>query len=269
MFKSMAFADFHTHTTYSDGRHTPEEMVQTAIEMGCYAIGLSGHSPMPFEDTSRVEPFKAEVRRLREAYHGKIDIYLGIEYDWYYSPISKDDFDYLIASIHYMDNGGVWVPTDWDLPRLQSDLEHFYGGDFLAFARHYYELIGGVADEGPVTVGHFDVISKNNRDECLFAEDDPKYLALAFEAVDRLCEHDAVFEVNTGAMFRYGATRPYPSIPILRLIRERGAWLILAGDAHERDALCYRFAETMDYIKEAGFTSVETLPPMWHGGRND
>ena len=100
MFKSMAFADFHTHTTYSDGRHTPEETVQTAIEMGCYAIGLSGHSPMPFEDTSRVEPFKAEVRRLREAYHGKIDIYLGIEYDWYYSPISKDDFDYLIASIH-------------------------------------------------------------------------------------------------------------------------------------------------------------------------
>lgn len=259
------FADFHTHTTYSDGRNTPEEMVLRAIELGCPAVGLSGHSPMPFEDASRVEPFKREVARLKEAYRGVIDIYLGIEYDAYYTPISRDGFDYVIASVHYMRHGEEWIPTDWSLDRIRSDIKRFFGGDFLGFARRYYELCGGLADDGVVTVGHFDVISKNNTDGCLFDEDDPRYLALAFEAADRLIEKNAVFEVNTGAMFRYGKKTPYPSRAIMRHLRERGARVILAGDAHRAEGLCAEFETALEYIREAGFTAIETLPPAWRG----
>ena len=39
----MIFEDFHTHTTFCDGKNTPEEMVLAAIEKGMPRIGFSGH----------------------------------------------------------------------------------------------------------------------------------------------------------------------------------------------------------------------------------
>ena len=41
-------ADFHTHTHYCDGAHSPEEMVLSAIEKGLTTLGIVTHSPMPF-----------------------------------------------------------------------------------------------------------------------------------------------------------------------------------------------------------------------------
>ena len=32
------------HTCYCDGKNTPEEMVQSAIEKGLSTVGISGHS---------------------------------------------------------------------------------------------------------------------------------------------------------------------------------------------------------------------------------
>ncbi len=36
-------ANYHTHTTYCDGKNTPEEIVLCAIEKGFTSIGFSGH----------------------------------------------------------------------------------------------------------------------------------------------------------------------------------------------------------------------------------
>ncbi|MBO5371040.1 MAG: PHP domain-containing protein, partial [Clostridia bacterium] len=39
----MILEDLHTHTTYCDGKDSPEDMVKTAIEKGLRVIGFSGH----------------------------------------------------------------------------------------------------------------------------------------------------------------------------------------------------------------------------------
>lgn len=39
----MLKADFHTHTTYCDGKNTPAEMVKAAYDMGFTDFGISGH----------------------------------------------------------------------------------------------------------------------------------------------------------------------------------------------------------------------------------
>ena len=41
----MIKTSFHTHTTFCDGKNTPEEMVVAAIEKGFVALGFSTHSP--------------------------------------------------------------------------------------------------------------------------------------------------------------------------------------------------------------------------------
>ena len=43
------YADYHTHSTFSDGCQTREEMAQAALDGGLYAIGFTDHAPMPFE----------------------------------------------------------------------------------------------------------------------------------------------------------------------------------------------------------------------------
>ena len=62
--------NLHTHSTFCDGKNTPEDTVKKAIERGFDSIGFSIHSrvrtspqPTPFEN---FEPFKAEIARLKE-----------------------------------------------------------------------------------------------------------------------------------------------------------------------------------------------------------
>ena len=36
--------NLHTHSTFCDGIHTPEQMVQFALQKGFTSLGFSGHS---------------------------------------------------------------------------------------------------------------------------------------------------------------------------------------------------------------------------------
>ena len=47
----MLHTDFHTHTTFCDGKSTPREMVEAAYRMGMTDFGVSGHA-----DFSMFEP---------------------------------------------------------------------------------------------------------------------------------------------------------------------------------------------------------------------
>ena len=42
--------NLHIHSTYADGKDTPEEIIQEAIKRGYDSIGFSEHSFMPFSD---------------------------------------------------------------------------------------------------------------------------------------------------------------------------------------------------------------------------
>ena len=78
--------NLHTHTTFCDGKHSPEEIVLSAIEKGMDTIGFSGHSHVPFDadwtmTPEKTEAYFAEVLRLKQAYADRICILLGIEQD--------------------------------------------------------------------------------------------------------------------------------------------------------------------------------------------
>lgn len=40
-------ANFHTHSTFCDGKNTPEEIVLAALEKGFVSIGFSSHGYTP------------------------------------------------------------------------------------------------------------------------------------------------------------------------------------------------------------------------------
>jgi len=99
----------HTHTTYSDGINTLEEMVDYASEQGYEYIGITDHSKAAFyagglkED--KVLEQMAAIDRLNEQ-QNKISILKGIESDILadgsldYEDAILKQFDFIIASVH-------------------------------------------------------------------------------------------------------------------------------------------------------------------------
>lgn len=74
--------DIHNHTIYSDGEHTPEEIIVNAINNGIDTIGLSDHHKAFFMEKPQYKGFNSyveEINNLKEKYKGKINILSGIE----------------------------------------------------------------------------------------------------------------------------------------------------------------------------------------------
>lgn len=69
----MAKINLHSHTTYCDGKNTPEEMVLAAMDRGFDVFGFSGHSYTAFDESycmsrSTTDAYEQEVRRLASSY---------------------------------------------------------------------------------------------------------------------------------------------------------------------------------------------------------
>ena len=70
----MINRDLHVHTTYSDGKNTPEEVVRYAIDKGFDVIGFSGHGYTPFDlryCINDMSGYIAEIKRIKEKYKNK------------------------------------------------------------------------------------------------------------------------------------------------------------------------------------------------------
>ena len=242
----MIRTDLHMHTTYGDGRNTPEEMVLSALSAGMERIGFSEHSSVPFNSREgmtgdSVRRYLKEIRALQEKYRGRIEILCGIEKD-YYSEQDVSEFDYVIGSVHYLHRDGVYFAVD-DTPEiLRKALDEHYGGDFAALAEDYYDAVSQVAEKtGADIIGHFDLITKFSEKAFEIDPDDPRYIAAWQRAADRLLPLGIPFEINTGAMSRGWRTSPYPERRILEYLRQRGGRFLLSSDSHSAGTIAYAF----------------------------
>ena len=243
----MTNRDFHIHTTFSDGKCTPEELVLLAIEKGMKYIGFSDHSYTPFDDDYCMTPenegeYQKEIARLKEKYAEKIKIFCGIEQD-YYSEAAREGYDYIIGSVHYVKAGEEYLSVDRSAKDLREAIEKHFGGDPIAFAEEYFRTVGNVLSvTGADIVGHFDLLTKFNERDPLFDESDPRYVKAWQSAVDSLIPFGKCFEINTGVIARGYKSAPYPAAPIIEYIKKKGGRFILSSDSH-RPTLCAYFDE--------------------------
>ncbi len=244
----MLKTNYHTHSTFCDGKDTPEEMVKTAIEKGFDVIGFSGHGyvsgstyAMTQENT---EKYIREVNRLKAVYADKIKVLLGLEAD-ILTEFDKDRFDYIIGSVHDVEKDGKFYPVDSSLEKFQRAIAAF-GGDVYALIENYYERVKRVIEVTHADIiGHFDLVTKFNENGEYFSVEDERYTRPMLSALDALIEEKIPFEINTGAMARGWRSAPYPAIPIMERILERGGKFILNSDCHDREKLEFGF----DYVK--------------------
>ncbi len=253
----MIKTNFHTHTNLCDGIDTPEQMVVAAIDKGFIGLGFSGHSFFELDKDITLSPEKleiyiAEINRLKEEYKDKIELFLGLEQDYYSVPPTYN-FDYIIGSVHVIKKNGKFVPVDVSADSNKRTVSEIYNGDFDAFAEDYFETVADVVNKTKADiVGHIDLVSKYS--EINGYSQSERFLKAAEKTVSTLTKSDCLFEINTGAMARGTKSIPYPSFEILQMIKRNNGKIIFSSDCHDRRYLDFGFKEAVKLALKAGFT---------------
>jgi len=258
------FQNLHTHTTYCDGELSPEKMLKAALDKGLTSVGFSEHSYVPFDihysmDVDQTQNYINEINALKEKYDGIIEVFLGIEQD-YYAQFVPEGLDYKIGALHYICVGGEYSSVDAGTSQQQFLVDKLFGGDFYSFAEDYYRVFSNIAKKTNADIiGHFDLVTKYNIDGSFFDEMHPRYLDAALGAMDEILKDCNLFEVNTGAMFRLGKTVPYPSPYLLKQLNSRGGEVILSSDTHDPSSFGHMFTEMLELLKGCGFKHIKRL----------
>jgi histidinol-phosphatase (PHP family) len=242
--------DLHNHTilcNHSNG--SLEEFIKQAIKKDIGIYGFSDHAPMNydpkyrmnFEDMKRYENW---INSLKEKYKDKIKILTGYEVD--FTPfvdkkVLERKVDYLIGSIHFLDNWGFDNPeflSQWQ----DRDVDDIY--------KEYFKLVEELANSRYFDiVGHLDLIKVFN----FKPKTDIKIVAK--RAIEAIADNKLVVEINSAGI-RKKVNEPYPSISLLEMIKNSNIDITFGSDAHNPKQVGFYIKECYNIAKIMGFRKI-------------
>lgn len=241
--------DLHNHTTLCN--HAEGEIsqyIEKAIKSGTKYFGFSEHAPMDFDSEYRVsfeqmKTYEDEVLKAKEIYKDKIEILLGYEVDYLKGYMDERvlnaDVDYLIGSVHFIDEWG------FDNPEFIGRYEN---EDIDEIWQKYFNAIKEMADSRLFDiVGHLDLIK-------IFKFMPTKEISeIAKDALLAIKKADMVLEINM-AGYRKPIAEPYPSLSLLKQAYEFGIPITFASDAHKPEQVSLYSDEIVKMAKSVGYT---------------
>ncbi|GAB6074100.1 histidinol-phosphatase HisJ family protein [Nautilia lithotrophica] len=241
--------DLHNHTPlckHAEGE--PEEFIQKAIEKGIEVYGFADHAPMNFDPKYRMsfnemDKYEKTISDLSKKYKN-IKILLGYEVD--FTPtiderVLKRDVDYLIGSVHFLDNWGFDNPEfikGWE----NRDVDDIY--------REYFHLIEKMAESKLFNiVGHLDLIKVFGYKPKTPIKD------IVNNAIKAIKNSSMAVELNTAGL-RKPVKELYPSDEILEMILEEGIDITFSSDAHSPEQVGFMLKEAVQKAKKMGFSEA-------------
>lgn len=246
--------DLHNHTklcNHAEGEM--DEYIQKAIFSGTQYFGFSDHAPMDFDPKYRMSfeqmrQYENDVVTLQKKYKEKITILLGYEVD--YLPGYMDervlhaDVDYLIGSVHFLDDWG------FDNPEFIGKYKSQNINDIW---QNYFTTIEAMAHARAFDiVGHLDLIKVFK-----FLPDKP-ILTIAQDALHAIKENDLVVEINM-AGYRKPIKEPYPSYELLQEIKKLNIPITFGSDAHKPQQVGLFAGDIINLAKEVGFKEISSF----------
>lgn len=264
--------NFHVHSTGSDGKQTPEEVIKEAINAGIDFMCFTDHYKQPFliepnwpTDKFHSPAYVEDIKRLQEQYQDKIDISFGAEFDWIepYSEwlkkeISKEKYDYIIGSVHVIvKNDKLFYALDFgkgNHAKWLATAERI--GGIESFAKEYYRQVRLLAKSGLYdSVGHFDLIKIYNKDSCYFSENSDWYKKEVLSALDAIATAKMAIEINIRGFHKAIETQ-YPSLWILEEARKRNIPITIGSDAHRVGEVGQDLDKAYELARKAGYKEI-------------
>lgn len=252
MKQSPILYDSHMHTPLC--KHAvgqPEEYAAVAEKRGLKGIIFTCHNPGPNGWSSRIrmsldelDDYVALVERARQAWHGRIDIRLGLESDFFpgMEPFlaelhQRAGFNHILGSVH---------------PQLPYYREAYDHGDARAYFQTYFENLAQAAESGLFdTLAHPDLV-KNVYPKQWQVEsvmDDVK------RALDRIARSGTAMELNTSGLNKK-VREMNPGREILAEMQQRDIPVVLGSDSHEPGRVAADFENALAVLQEVGYTAV-------------
>lgn len=241
--------DLHNHTTLCNhAKGEISEYIEKAVQCGTKYFGFSEHAPMNFDHEYRVsfeqmKVYEDEVLKAKEKYKDKIEILLGYEVDYIKGYMDERvlnaDVDYLIGSVHFIDEWG------FDNPEFIGRYEN---EDIDEVWQKYFNAVKEMADSKLFDiVGHLDLIK-------IFKFMPNKSINdIAKDALLAIKKADMVLEINM-AGYRKPIAEPYPSLSLLKQAYELGIPITFASDAHKPEQVSLYSDEIVKMAKGVGYT---------------
>lgn len=275
----MIYYDSHVHTSFSTDCETPmEQMVLQGIQNGLRGICFTDHMDYQFpltynwdlKDGSAPFTFDPEkyfscITELKEKYKKNIELLTGVEIglkkDAWMDNVTlsrNETFDYIIGSIHLVDNIDPYYPEYWEAFEEKQGL--------LKYFETTYENLESLGELRIDSLGHLDYIVRYSPSGYqlysyrMFSEIIDEILRLIIESGISL-------EVNTSG-YKNNGPMPNPNEDIIRRYHELGGELITFGsDAHTTGLLSKHFEDAEKIVRNAGFDHYTTFTdrkPTFH-----
>lgn len=281
MFKT----NYHSHSSFCDGKSSMEEILLVAIDRGFTHWGVSSHAPVPFENTfaikpERVQEYLSEFKRLKDIYSDRIHLYLGMEIDFITDMMenireqSKDyGLDYFIGSVHQVkehnDSLDSWFIDGHDPDIYDRELKELFDNDIRRACEAFFtQQIRMLEINTPDVLGHCDKITMHNRGR-YFTNETPWYEEMVRGLIDVVKKNDTIVEVNTRGLYKKRHTDFYPAVKWLEILKEKNIKITISTDCHKADETDLFYQEALDTIKTIGFTHLSYFEGEWKEQRID
>ncbi len=269
----MLKTNYHTHTTFCDGKNTAEEMVNAAIKANFDILGFSSHSMYPFGSTWHLSPsnhdeYCDKINWLKETYRSQLEIYLGFEADFidgicnpHFSNYREFSPDYLIGAVHYVPGNTGYFEADGSFDEVRQKIDSVFKGNVKKAVQAYFAAEREMLKKGSFTfMAHPDLIRKQNslKNEKgpLFHENESWYKKEISLTAKDIAQAGVCVEINTGGMARGYMDLPYPSAYFMEKLFEYKVPLTINSDSHSVKTLDYWFEEAVQYAKKTGYKEL-------------
>jgi len=244
--------DLHNHTKLSNhATGTTQEYIQKAIQLGIDIYGFTDHAPMGGFDKEyripldKIDIYENDILYLKEKYKNDIQILLGYEVDFMSEPkyfenkILNSNVDYLIGSVHFLDNWG------FDNPQYIKEYEN---KNIDKIWSDYFDAIEAMAKTNYFNVvGHLDLIK-------VFKFLPKKDIRLiAKNALKQIKKSNMVIEINSSGL-RKPIKEQYPSQLLLQEAYELNIPITFSSDAHKIDDIGFKYENITKIAKDIGYT---------------
>jgi histidinol-phosphatase (PHP family) len=250
--------DYHTHTylcKHADGK--PQEYLEAAERNGLSELGLADHSPWPagFDPRWRMTieeyPVYREIVKDLKAQSSKVKVRYGIEIDWVpgkmdeiYNSLQGEELDYIIGSIHYIDD------FPFDNPELLPVWKKKETPD-LVWNRYAELLVEFINSCNYEIIGHADLPKKFG----YYPSSMKKFNSTMHDAFQAAAKKNMAIEINTSGL-RKPVKEFYPSLELLKLAKECGLALTLGSDAHSPKDVASDFSAAVELARTAGYNEI-------------
>ena len=251
----MITADLHSHTRYSHGASTPQEMYAAACTAGLKLLGFTDYTNEYREQLSRFMPtYAREVCELRDsAAPDACQVLFGMEMDWLEGQAdfarqacTAYDFDYLLGSVHFIGHWGFDdQASDWDI-LSQEECERNY----VRYFQSWREMIASGMFQ---IAAHPDLIKIFSVDRFHTWLNKPGSLDIIRTALTELRDAGMAMEISSAGL-RKPCREIYPCAPIMQLAAELRVPVTFASDAHITTDVAFAFPRLESYARAFGFT---------------